>query len=236
VEERVQAYTHPLWMFLFSAVYAVTREPYYTGILLGAAVTMAALVLFVWKVVRSPISAALAILALCFSVAFVDLSTSGLENPLTHLILVLFLWVFFTGVNGTRRMPGVDQPHAKRAEDKTRVWLLSLLASLAAVNRMDTILLFAPALAYTLWRQRSWRCVWSMAIETTPLVGWLAFSTFYYGFPFPNTAYSKLGTGISSAVYAAGGRFGGILARGHSPPPATLRIPPGLPLVAAEAR
>jgi hypothetical protein len=38
VQERVQAYTHPLWMFLLSLLYVFTREPYFTGIFLGLGV------------------------------------------------------------------------------------------------------------------------------------------------------------------------------------------------------
>ena len=30
VAERVQAYTHPLWMFLLFPIYFVLREPFYT--------------------------------------------------------------------------------------------------------------------------------------------------------------------------------------------------------------
>ena len=94
VQERVQAYTHPLWLFLFSAVYFVTREPFYTGIFLSMAVSAAAVGLFAWKIARSGAAAALGVLVLAASVAFVDYSTSGLENPLTHLLLALFLWVY----------------------------------------------------------------------------------------------------------------------------------------------
>src|SRR5688572_4734433 len=35
VDERVQAYTHPLWMALVAVFHAVTREPYFTSIALG---------------------------------------------------------------------------------------------------------------------------------------------------------------------------------------------------------
>ena len=47
VAERVQSYTHPLWMFLLSAVYFVTREAYYSTMALGAVVSLAALILLV---------------------------------------------------------------------------------------------------------------------------------------------------------------------------------------------
>ena len=94
VQERVQTYTNPLWLFLFSAVYFVTREPFYTGIFLSLAVSAAAVGLFAGKIARSGAAAALGVLALSCSTAFVDYSTSGLENPLTHLILALFLWLY----------------------------------------------------------------------------------------------------------------------------------------------
>ena len=53
VQERVQTYTNPLWLFLFSAVYFVTREPFYTGIFLSLAVSAAAVGLFAGKIARS---------------------------------------------------------------------------------------------------------------------------------------------------------------------------------------
>jgi hypothetical protein len=43
VDERVQGYTHPLWMGLLSAVYALTREAFFSTAGLGIAVTGAAL-------------------------------------------------------------------------------------------------------------------------------------------------------------------------------------------------
>ena len=38
-------------------------------------------------------------------------------------------------------------------------------------------------------------CLWSLGLGMAPLAAWLGFSTFYYGFPFPNTAYAKLNNG-----------------------------------------
>ena len=43
------------------------------------------------------------------------------------------------------------------------------------------------------------------ALGFAPLLLWLAFSLFYYGFPFPNTAYAKLATGIPPAALARQG-------------------------------
>jgi arabinofuranosyltransferase len=44
-----------------------------------------------------------------------------------------------------------------------------------------------------------------MALGFLPLLLWTAFSLFYYGFPFPNTAYAKLATGIPVAGLARQG-------------------------------
>jgi arabinofuranosyltransferase len=198
VHERVQTYTHPLWLFLFTAVYAVTREPYYTGIFLAMAVSAAAVALFACKIADFGVGAALGVLALSLSVAFVDYSTSGLENPLTHLLLAAFLWRYFAwaAISDAEPLP-------RRFDGGP--WLLSFLAALAAVNRLDTILLLLPALLHVLWQRRTWRCLWWMAVGALPLFLWLGFSLFYYGFPFPNTAYAKLNNGIGSAALAAQG-------------------------------
>ena len=101
---------------------------------------------FAWKIAASRAGAALGVLALTFSLAFVDYSTSGLENPLTHLLLALFLWLYLT-----REATIGGEPIAKL--DRTPL-LLSLLAALAAVNRMDSTLLFVPSLAYLLFERQ----------------------------------------------------------------------------------
>jgi arabinofuranosyltransferase len=45
VGERVQAYTHPLWMFLLSAFYAFTREPYFTTLAISMTLSLATVAL-----------------------------------------------------------------------------------------------------------------------------------------------------------------------------------------------
>ena len=94
IYERVQAYTHTLWLFLITAVYIFTREAYFTMIFTSVAVSFAAVVLYAFKVAGTKILAVMGIIALSFSSAFVDYSTSGLENPLSFLILALFLYVY----------------------------------------------------------------------------------------------------------------------------------------------
>jgi arabinofuranosyltransferase len=44
-----------------------------------------------------------------------------------------------------------------------------------------------------------------VALGFLPFLAWEAFSVLYYGFPFPNTAYAKLGAGIAASEIAARG-------------------------------
>ena len=101
----------------------------------------------------------------------------------------------------------VDEKSRTRWKRDGTPLLLSLLAALGAVNRMDSILLFVPALACVLFERRTWRCLLSMAFGTLPLVLWIGFSLFYYGFPFPNTAYAKLNNDIPAGALAAQGCY-----------------------------
>ncbi|MBN2290094.1 MAG: hypothetical protein JXQ83_12230 [Candidatus Glassbacteria bacterium] len=179
VGERVQAFTHPLWLFLVSICYFCTREIYYTSIFLSCAITLCTVVVFAFRAAGSSRSAVLGICLLVLSKAFVDYSTSGLENALTHLLLVLFLMVFLEGGINSRKL-----------------LLLSLIAAFGLVNRMDTALLFVPVIIYATVEVRRVRAVYSILAGLTPFLFWEAFSWFYYGFFFPNTAYAKLNTGI----------------------------------------
>jgi arabinofuranosyltransferase len=179
VAERVQVYTHPLWMFLIAGAYAVTREMFLTAIFVSISVSVLAVAVLGQFVARNVLAAWLAVAVLISSRAFVDYSTSGLENPLTHLLLALFLVVYLRDVWTWRSF----------------FWMC-LIAALATLNRMDAVVLYMPALAWVFVRLRSWKAAGALVLGFLPLAGWLVFSIIYYGFPFPNTAYAKLGTGI----------------------------------------
>lgn len=179
--ERVQSYTHPLWLFLFSGVYFFTREAYYTSIILSIILSLAALILLYGFISKSAISALFGVLVLTLSNAYVDYATSGLENPLTHLLLVIFWIIYFR-----------SKPTEKH------LFTLSLVASLAGFNRLDILLLLAPALLYQFLQLRTWKAFFTILAGQFPLILWLCFSLLYYGFAFPNTAYAKLNTAIPS--------------------------------------
>lgn len=195
VFERVQVYTHPLWMLCTSALVFVTREFYVTGLVFSMLLALATMGHLVFRMARST-AAALAVGALLISSkAFVEYSTGGLENPLSNLLLVLFIGSYVRG----------DADRGTRDTSERRLVWLALLACLGTLNRMDTILFYAPALAWELWQRRTLRALGSVLLGFVPMLLWEMFSLVYYGFLFPNTAYAKLSTGIAASDLARQG-------------------------------
>ena len=194
VDERVAVFTHPLWLFLFSSLYAITREAYYTAICLGIGLTLITMLGVAVRVASGASVGALALVALLSSKAFVDFSTSGLENPLTNLLLIVFVLQWARRDEGPRALLGL--------------WGS---AALVLVNRLDLVLLVAPALAAAtvISAQRIGRgaAIRAAIVGMTPLIAWMAFSMIYFGFPVPNTAYAKLDTGVSSLALVKQGLY-----------------------------
>lgn len=189
IGERVQTYTHPLWLFCLAGLYAITSNAYYTLVILSLILTLIGVVILLQHLAKTPAKALLAVTAFLFSKAFVDFSSSGLENPLSHLVVIVFFGYYLTGETSHRRL-----------------FLLALLAALGALTRLDLILVFLPALLLTLLEFRT--CTAGQRVRAgfvlisgfLPLIAWLAFSLFYYGFFMPNTAYAKLNTGIPQTL------------------------------------
>jgi arabinofuranosyltransferase len=179
--ERVQAYTHPLWFALLALAHAALGNIYYAAFLLSFGCSLLAFWLIGSRLATSRAWAVLASLVLILSKAFVDYSTSGLENALAHLLLALFVLLFL------------------RAPESSPWYLgrLVLLCSLIYLTRPDMVLLVLPMLALAVWRVRNIRHVITQTLMgLLPLVLWTLCSLIYYGFPFPNTAYAKLDNGI----------------------------------------
>ena len=188
VAERVQTYTHPLWLFVIAIFYFFTREAYFTLLILQIIISMSAVILVVFKISKSDNTLFIGLLAFLLSRAFMDYTTSGLENPLTFLILACFAFIIFN----------------KEIDLKILFWLW-LIAILCSLNRLDTILLFLPCLiyySYNLSKEHGRKIVeFTIFKACLPLILWELFSIIYYGFPFPNTFYAKLSTGISYIDY-----------------------------------
>jgi arabinofuranosyltransferase len=70
--------------------------------------------------------------------------------------------------------------------------------------RMDNALLAFPLLLFVLLRRKNMSmttAVLYILLGLIPFISWEIFSVAYYGFPFPNTAYAKIGTSIPLSDY-----------------------------------
>jgi arabinofuranosyltransferase len=215
-DERVQVYTHPLWMLAHVPLYALFGNIYLVTIGLSLACMIAA----AWIVIRATgleRSALLFALPLSFSVPIIEYAVSGLENPLAMLFIALFareLW----------------------REDKH--WLtLSLVSSCLLLTRLDFALLIAPTWLWLLIKERYTLRLNHIMLGAMPLLAWFAFSLWYYGFIFPNTKYAKLNTGIPFAEIFTQGLYylGELLVRDAFSCLALLIIPAFLCLQRASA-
>jgi arabinofuranosyltransferase len=183
VSERVQAYTHPLWFGLLSLLFFITRDMVVTGFALGFLCTAGAVYVLVRRVGATWQGTAMALGCLSASKAFTDYSTSGLENPLSHLLLLGFFAQFWA-----------EEPRDPTAAER-RLFGMCLIGGLLVCNRLDLGLLLVPALVYALWPPRlSVRRVLVVGLGFSPLIVWEILSLIYYGFLVPNTAYAKLGS------------------------------------------
>ena len=91
--------------------------------------SLAAALVLMLGVARSRWTGFLAVLGLVLAKCVVDFSTSGLENPLTHLLLLTFIAIYVRAAGSCRTLA-----------------LLSLIAALGTLNRPDTLLLYGPCL------------------------------------------------------------------------------------------
>jgi len=184
IDERVQVFTHPLWMFLLLPITMLFGDPYWAAIGLSAA----CLLFFLAVALRilDGINFFSLVILLCFlsSRAFIDFSSSGLENPLTHVLLAVFFlaWKF----------------------NKKNYFILFLLFSFLYLNRPDSVIFAAAPLIYLIhsdfctqkkFELRHNLCL--AALGLIPMVCWLLFSFIYYGAFFPNTAIAKVQNGLS---------------------------------------
>ncbi|MEZ4238778.1 MAG: hypothetical protein R3F59_22025 [Myxococcota bacterium] len=177
--ERVQAFTHPLWLGWIALPYALTREPWLTTIAVGALTSAAALALAVRRVAAGPGGAAVLLALLVASKAWVDYATAGLENPLVWLLVAGFAAVLF--------------------QERPRLGALVLLAALVGLTRLDALVVVLPALALETvraWRAGQRRAVLQAQVGWAPLAAWHVAALVYYGSTVPNTAWAKLGAGV----------------------------------------
>ena len=191
--EFVQGYTHPLWFLLLLIGSAISHDEIVAATILSLGLTLSSLLLFGYSLMahtNDPLVAVFVfVLACSFFISsdiWVSFQTGGLENALSHLLILLIITEAY--FHGTER-PG----------------LLLLGLGLLCLSRPDYVFFALPFGVLILLRLRS-SDLWGPLFATLPLVAWLLFAWWYYGSPLPNTGVAKLGTyslkqGIALGLY-----------------------------------
>lgn len=193
IGERATASSCPLFTLVIALGYLIFRNMFLSSLLICIIFSTAAYVIVVNNFCHSGRQIFLAFLTMTGSLCFMSYTTSGLENSMLYFLAVLFLKVFF---------------EVKRY-NAGRMFILAILISLIAMTRMDAVLMFIPMILYVYLGRRDnvsfGKAVILGIAGLLPFIGWEVFSTIYYGFPFPNTAYVKLGTDIPLKEYLVRG-------------------------------
>ena len=184
-QERVQVYTSPAWFWLCALTAPVFEDPFMQTLTISF-ICLLMLILINVKLFSSCRVLGAVFLASVVSRAFFDFSTSGLENSMCYCVIAGFVFHYLKTF-----LPHTDEKMLFRA---------MLFAGITVVCRHDLILLVAPPVFWLLFIHRKSLSVKSVILLLIPAVLpvflWTLFSVCYYGFPFPNTAYAKLFTGI----------------------------------------
>ncbi|MED5371550.1 MAG: hypothetical protein VX899_11080 [Myxococcota bacterium] len=193
IGERVQGYTHPLWFGVLAACQALGAAPWRSAMVLGLVFSGVAVAGWAGMLLQkgegsaqSLVLAGVTTLLLGTSESWLAFSTSGLENSLSHALLIGVAWEL--------SQRGFQRP-----------FVLSLLWALLGLNRMDMAAAALPSallLARELKTPKRWL---QAALGGLPMLAWLAFATLYYGDPLPNTARAKVGIFPSTADAIAQG-------------------------------
>ncbi len=187
IDERVQVYSHPLWMLMEIPAYFISGNVFYSSLMLSVLTALPA-AQFLFRARDSSYLHRTVLLLMPLSLCCVihDFVSCGLENPLT---LCLLGWFFTTLL--------------KTPERGTRLFFI---ASLCLLSRFDNMVLLLPSLVWIACTQRRRPHFLRQSIAAfAPLWAWFGFCLFYYGFIFPNTKYAKLNTGIPSVAYVKQG-------------------------------
>ena len=189
IGERVCSTTSPLYTLSCAIPYAITREIYFTTLILDVIYSASTYYIFAFKICRTREQVITGFFAFIGSKAFVSYTTSGLENSLLFLFMGLMIWQYM-------KRDFFDSKH---------LFLLALTFSGIALTRMDNVLFFIPVMLYVYLFKREntsfIKCVWIGILGLLPFFLWEIFSFLYFGSFVPNTAYVKIGTGITLMDY-----------------------------------
>ena len=193
IGQRATATTCPLFTLVVAAGYFVIRDMFFVSLLINIVFSSLAFSILIRDFAKTKEQVVFCLLVLIGSVSFVSYTTSGLENSMLFFLAACFMKIYLKH----------ERYNAKN------MFILAVLVALIAMTRMDAVLIFVPMALYVYLVKRDevsfGKAVGLGIAGLLPFVFWELFATFYYGFPFPNTAYVKLGTDIAVKDYIVRG-------------------------------
>ena len=193
IGQRATASSCPLYTLVIAAAYFVIRDMFFVSLLVNIVFSGVAFGILIRNFCKTKRQIIFCLLVLIGSASFVSYTTSGLENSMLFLLGAIFMKRYFSS----------ERYNAKS------MFILAILVALIAMTRMDAVLIFVPMALYVYLTKRDGvsfgKAVWIGVAGLLPFVLWEIFATWYYGFPFPNTAYAKLGTNIGIGDYIVRG-------------------------------
>ena len=191
VDERVAAYTHPLWMLLILGVGAISGSWVTAVIAVSVCLSLATAAILLVR--TRTVTATLAIgTAMIVSNTVTVWSTGGLEGPLAGLLIVCFIAAAQWAT--TSRLRGMG-------------W--GLLAAGIYLTRADAMILIVPLMVYAAirWRRAGLPSRWPISGLLMPVLAWSVFSWAYYGSVLPNTYAAKTNVAIPASELIDQGMF-----------------------------
>ncbi|WP_078128884.1 hypothetical protein [Leptospira alexanderi] len=184
--ERVQVYTHPLWLFLLIPIQWIVQDISASAYILSYACGILFLSVYCFTLLKFRFGLGLifiSLAALFSSRIFIDYNTSGLENPLSFLLLLFFEIKFYSlYLNGKPENAAADSLE------------IGLLAGLLLLTRLDLILFLAVPLCVLLGKIFRDKRIQFLKYSFLGIFIWLlylGFSLVYFGSLLPNTFYAK---------------------------------------------
>ena len=192
--QRVQAFTHPTWTVLLTIFSFITREIYHTTIFVSILSSLAS----IWLIIKhnsllpknlkyDNYVMGFCLICLSFSKAYTDYMTSGLENPLSYLLLGLFIYYAVKSEN--------------TGKNDASVKYLFIVLALLFLNRFDYAVLILPLALYLIYRNGWFHSIRMSLLGIGLIFAWFTFATIYFGTPLPNTFYAKLTAGYPPEEY-----------------------------------
>ena len=174
--ESVLGATHPLWFLLWTLAGSVTNYWILSNFVLSILFSSAAVALLLWTAKRVLVVIGASI-ALLLSSAFVDYTSSGLENPLAMFIVGLIIL----------------QSRESSSRSYAHTTLLGLTVAALILTRPDLMVLIVPVGLWSIWRLRmSPKSLVVAALAfSVPVGAWITWSWSAYHSIFPNTLAAK---------------------------------------------